>query len=85
MPSAAQLFSKTLHMFEVQNSETKDQAMTSQLIYKCDIKFFTDLYLFVLLKNNVNLLLVRPRFTPICTTPSWTTPIGLPPFGLFVI
>ena len=61
-------------MFEVQNSETKDQAMTSQLNYKCDIKIFTDLYLFVLLKNNVNSFLLRPRSTPICTSPSWTTP-----------
>ena len=75
MPSAAQLFfPENLHMFEVQNSETEDQAMTSQLIYKCDINFFTDLYLFVLLKNNVNSFLVCPRSTPICTSPNWTTP-----------
>ena len=76
MPSAAQLLfvSENLHMLEVRNSETDDQAMTSQLIYKCDIKIFTDLYLFVLLKNNVNSFLVRPRSTPICTTSRWTTP-----------
>ena len=45
--------------------------MTSQLIYKCDIKIFTDLYLFVLLKNNVNN--VDPQSMPI-----WTPLIGLP-------
>ena len=55
MTSAAQLFfPEKLHMCEVQNSETEDQAMTSQLIYKCDIKIFTGLYLFVLLKKTVN-------------------------------
>ena len=50
MLSAAQLFSRKLAHVLVQNSETEDQAMTSQLIYKCDIKIFTDFYLFVFSK-----------------------------------